>query len=70
MAGDEALKKENFEHALELYHLSKVRGGGEGEGVWLISNGVRGYLLYREGQQYNYSSLLYIMNKQKFKLKL
>ena len=26
MAGDEALKKENFEHALELYHLSKVRG--------------------------------------------
>lgn len=23
MAGDEALKKENFEHALELYHLSK-----------------------------------------------
>lgn len=69
MAGDEALKKENFEHALELYHLSKVRGG-EGEGVWLISNGVRGYLLYPEGQQYNYSSLLYIMNKQKFKLKL
>lgn len=31
MAGDEALKKENFEHALELYHLSKVRGERERE---------------------------------------
>lgn len=29
MAGDEALKKENFEHALELYHLSKVKGERE-----------------------------------------
>ena len=24
MAGDEALRNENYEHAVELYHLSKV----------------------------------------------
>ena len=26
MAGDEALENENYAHALELYHLSKVDG--------------------------------------------